>query len=90
VNDLKKSLAIAGLLCVSAAIVATWIWWPRTAPPGKIPAVAPADPRAELPLDGYVLPSLSTADAQKVRDGQAVEFRVGEGSITIQNVKPAD
>jgi hypothetical protein len=89
-SDSKKSIATAGLLCLTATVGAIYFWWPRTAPPGQIPAVAPADPRVELPLDGYALPGLSGADLQKLKDGQAVEVRVGEGSVTIQSVKPAE
>jgi len=89
-NDPKKTVLMAGLACAAAAIGAIYVWWPSTAPPGQVPAIAPADPRTELPLDGYALPGLSAADLQKVQEGQAVDIRVGNGSVTIQSVKPAD
>ena len=45
---------------------------------------------ALLPLDGFAIPGLSAADLQMVQVGQAVDIQVGNGSVTIQTVKPAD
>lgn len=85
-----RSVALVGLILVAVLVVAFFAWRPRAAPSGQLPAVAPSDPRAELPLDGYALPGLSAADSEKLKNGQSVELRVGEGSITIQSTKPAD
>ena len=73
---------------VLALAIAAYGFWPRTAPPGLLPAVAPED-RTSLPLDGVALPALSTADLEKVKRGEVVEIKAGQGSIQIGPVEGA-
>ena len=57
---------------------------PRTAPPGKVPAVpTPGVARTPSPDEGMVVPHLSAADAAKIKRGESIEIKVPGGSLTV-------
>src|SRR5580704_3862024 len=72
-----------GIIC--AVLVAIFVFQTsrtRTAAPGKIPGVPPANGLIlNSPEDGVVMPIISSADADKIKHGQSVEITVGTGKV---------
>jgi hypothetical protein len=78
------------LLLVALSWLGWYALWPRTAPPGRLPAVptpgvraAPVQGGVRVLEDGAMVPHLSAADAAKIKRGEAVEIKVPGGSLTV-------
>jgi hypothetical protein len=87
-----KSNVVLGVLSVVVAImVVCYTLRPGTAPPGKFPAVPPVDAAGVAALmEGTLVPALSDSDHEKLKQGQTVEIRIGDGILKIEASEPGD
>lgn len=92
---MKNSRWFLACLAIVGVPVIAWLAlskpWKAIAPPGGMPA-APTGGQAVAPdlEGGLVVPRLSAEEAQKLKRGEPVEMKVGEGSIVIGKSPPPE
>jgi hypothetical protein len=86
----KSFISAVGAVCLGLVVFLSYTLWPRTAPPGTVPVVGPADGKLPVPEDLITVPRLSDVDNEKLEQGQVVVIKVGEGEIRIEATKPGE
>ena len=85
---LRRGITTAGVVCLLGIILYSLGTVRRTADPGTVPGIPPADSSTAVPAspeNDIVVPRLNQEDFKKIQRGETVEIRVGGGVVTVGN-----